>query len=325
MPYLLVLTTTNPVSGLPYTGLTPVWTAFFNASTQQSAPGPVISPRPTYAGYGTLISLDSCGMVAFGGTPTANPAYAFVPAPNQTTFGLFDTSGAPLSGQVPSLMWVSAEDTATGLAINPTIVELGGGCYVVPSWQPTWIGTLASPNSSTTSQPALLTFELPEPGSISPPPTPVPVPVPLAAIGTASVPTSGVYGIDINTFVNTPAGLDIDPQLSFVSTPSVVMVNYITRVLTTVAGSIFYATSVGYSLQQLVNSTQTPQSLRQINSQIQQALLVLAPIGLASVNVSVTQQGRSLNIAVTGVGRGGPFSQVYMLSPGLPLSLLSFS
>ena len=321
--YPILFSPVDAGTGLPLSGLSPSFSAYFNAVALVSVTPPPINPVPGFPIYSTVVDQNACGMVFFGsaGGNFAAPQYEFVEAVNATTFPLFDLSGNPLTGQQSNLSWLTLLDNSTGAApvATPAFYELGGGCYLVQNWKSTYFGKVYCSGPTGTS-----TFDLGLPQTVSAPPAPAPTPPTPPAVGgqTGGNVTPGVYGIDVRTFVPTPLGLDVDPFLLFVSNPQIIMVEAIWRRLSMARGQLSYAPNAGYSLQNLVNSAQTQQQLNAQASLIQQELLKDPRI--ASANVVCVPSGRQLQVSITGVGAAGPFAAVFGVG-SLTVALLSFS
>ncbi len=113
-------------SGAPLAGLTPTWSAYFNAQTGAVVAGPAFTDRGGGL-YEVSVPANECGIADLGAT--ALNRYVFFGSTSVVTFPAFALAdGTPLAGLVPS--WSTIRD-ATGAAITPApaIDALGGGIY----------------------------------------------------------------------------------------------------------------------------------------------------------------------------------------------------
>lgn len=161
-------------------GLSPVWTHYVNAVTQtdltSSAPG--ISEIGG-GFYVTTVDNDCCGMIFMGADGSglaALNAYNFIEARNATTFPLFQIdsgsgNSVPLAGEAAShLSWAYVFDTFTAATPSPVpgFVELGGGCYGLSDWLPSYLGLpLCNDPHSAVPQPEAILPNLDGPGTPS--------------------------------------------------------------------------------------------------------------------------------------------------------------
>lgn len=119
------------------------------------------------------------------------------------------------------------------------------------------------------------------------------------------------YGTDISTLP------DLDPTFALISGVDVERES-IVRELSTPAGALYWATTYGFDVRGLVDSSFSDTDAKALQLAIQRRLLRREKITKASVTVAFSSLAQTLTISITCVGANGPFATVFTLdSTGL--------
>ena len=136
--------------------------------------------------------------------------------------------------------------------------------------------------------------------------------------------TSSPYGSDCRTFAVLADGtIGVDPYFLLVSDPQIVMTEAIARLLSMPQGALWYATSLGYDLLNLVNIP-TNGDLSGYQSAMAQAVSRDPRIASCSCFIAPIGNTNTYSVNINGIGKMGPFSCVFLLA-GSGITALSFT
>ena len=133
------------------------------------------------------------------------------------------------------------------------------------------------------------------------------------------------YGSDVRFMLNLGNGPDLDPMLTIVSDPDVVMDEATARIVTMSPGTLPWAPSCGFNTIALVNATSTPTQRNTVKVAIQQGVMYdprIASVGITSVPSTLADQDLPVTLNVS--GGPGPFPSVTSITQVTP-GMLSYS
>ena len=121
--------------------------------------------------------------------------------------------------------------------------------------------------------------------------------------------TTPNYGTDCRTFLDSGEGPDLDPFLTIIQNPTVVMSENLLRRFLMSPGTLPYAPREGMDLRNFVNKPNGNNFLTNINAQMKAQALRDQRVSAVSVQ-SQLLSGGVLNTTLQGRGAVGPFTIV---------------